>query len=348
MELRISPERESALSELFSEIGLGRVMRVEEELDPQLACAADVARRWGAGPGALCAMLTALVSYRLAMRGEEWWRCYRDFFAERPCPPDPRGAASAVGDFLRSCRGGILSRDAKLRRLGRVLSAEPALRRLVDSPADAILAGYRGLLSAVAGALGQDWEDKTVVFSLKMAYYACRGTSCPGSALPAEVPIPVDVRVSCASYSSGLVDVPPGADPVGAIMSSPRVAQRAWSAISASSGVPPLHIDTVIWTVGWAPRELDLEGARAAIRGSLERVLGPVLSEAVAREVAFRACPRRSAVHGRPRAPSGALLQVQADNPRLRPLPGVPVQAAQTHHQGQHPDRGAGEAGPAP
>ncbi|MDP7981678.1 MAG: N-glycosylase/DNA lyase [Conexivisphaerales archaeon] len=297
MELSVSAERGLVLSALFSEIGVGRVMRLEDELDPQLAFAADVARRWGAGPGSLCSMLTALVSYRLAMRGEDWWRCFRDFFLEHRCPPDPRGAAAAVGEFLRSCKGGVVARDVKLRRLERTLSAGPVLRRLVESPSDVILGDHRGLLSSLAASLGQRPEDKTIVFSLKMAYYACRGTSCPGAMLPADVPIPVDVRVSCASYSSGLVDVPPGVDPVRAIMSHPDVARRAWSTISRSSGVPPLHIDTVIWAVGWAPRELEVDEARAAIHRSLEPSLGPRLAAAVARELTVRACGSARAPH---------------------------------------------------
>jgi DNA-(apurinic or apyrimidinic site) lyase len=290
MEPSVSDERLRALSRLFSGIGLARVMELEDRLDPQLEFASDVARRWGTGPGALCSLLTALVSYRLAMRGEEWWRCFRDFFADHECPGDPRGAADAVGDFLKSCRGAAVARGVKLRRLERALAARPVLERLLASPREVLLADHRGLLAAVASALGQRPDDKTVVFSLKMAYYACRGTSCPGASLPMDVPIPVDVRISCASYSSGLVDVPAGSDPVRTVMAHPEVARRAWTDVALGSGIPPLHLDTVLWAIGWAPRDLGIEDARSRIYESLEPVIGDRLASAASGELARRPC----------------------------------------------------------
>ncbi|MGC9116573.1 MAG: N-glycosylase/DNA lyase [Conexivisphaera sp.] len=286
----MSEPRVRAVSEAFSEVGLDRVLAVEESLDPQFAFAADVARRWGAGPGSLCSMLAALVTYRLAMRGEEWWECFRDFFSGHECPGDPEGAARAVGQFLSSCRGGVVARDTKLRRLGKALAAGRWLRLVAESPREAILGEYGGLLSAIASALGQRPDDKTVVFSLKMAYYACRGSACPGAVLPMDVQIPVDVRVSCVSHSSGIIDVPPGADPVRTIMSRPEAARRAWSEVSRASGIPPLHLDTVIWRIGWAPRDLPVRDARAAAAGSLEPVLGPSLSARLAGELIVRGC----------------------------------------------------------
>jgi DNA-(apurinic or apyrimidinic site) lyase len=287
--VELSEGRARALSAAFGSVGLERVMEVEESLDPQLRSASEVARRWGAGPGSLCSLLTALISYRLAMRGEEWWACYRDFFGRKECPGDPAAAVAAVGEFLRSCRGGVIAREAKARRLERALAAAPALRRLVESPSEAILGDPRALLSALAAALGQDPQDKTIVFSLKMAYYACRGAECPGAVLPFHVGIPVDVRVSCVSHSSGLLEVASAVDPVRAIMSRPEVARRAWFEVSRGSGIPPLHLDSLIWIVGRAPRDLPPEEARAAISRSLGPVLGP-LARGLAEELVLRPC----------------------------------------------------------
>ncbi len=298
MDLRISEARARALAKALSSVGLERVMRLEDLLDPQLAAASEVARRWGAGTGALCAALTALISYRLAMRGEEWWACYRDFFSAHECPGDPRGAVDAVSEFASSCRGAMVARDAKLRRLRRALGAAEVLRELSEGPERVLLEGYGPFLASLARALGQGPDDKTIVFSLKMAYYACRGSRCPGAALPMDVPLPVDLRVSCVSYSSGLLDVPPGHDPVAAIMSRPEVARAAWSEVARGSGIPPLHIDTLIWLSGRWIREAGVEEARRSVAAALGPILGRELSSSLAAELAWRPCGGKG--HGGP------------------------------------------------
>jgi len=33
-------------------------------------------------------------------------------------------------------------------------------------------------------------------------------------------------------------------------MNKPRIAQRAWSAVAKKSGIPPLHLDSILWLIG--------------------------------------------------------------------------------------------------
>ncbi len=114
--------------------------------------------------------------------------------------------------------------------------------------------------------MGEKGFRKTTVFSVKIAYYAVRPLA-GRRPLTLDVPIPVDVRVACASISSGMVDAPSYRE----VVARPEAAQRAWGYVSRSSGIPVLHIDSILWVTGWAPRELPPGEARDMVASLLSR-----------------------------------------------------------------------------
>ncbi len=81
--------RVEELAGVLSKYGLRPVYCIEER-DPQYEAVARVYRRHGVSVAAVAAAVNALVSYRLAMKGEEWWQCWADFFAQLPRINDPR------------------------------------------------------------------------------------------------------------------------------------------------------------------------------------------------------------------------------------------------------------------
>ena len=285
----IDEARVRAVGEALRRLGLDGVLELEEVGDPQLSALRRLAAAVGRGAAAAYALAVALVSYRLAMRGEDWWKCAADRLSSAP-PSRPEDVVDNVIRFLEGCRGAALGRDQKIRRLEKLRARGLAiLRELMEDP-DAVTRDADGLLERLSKAMDEPAGRKTVTFAIKMAYYASRP---PGSRVPLRhgVPLPVDVRVACVTASSGIAS---SVRDYREIVRSPRPAQEAWAAVSRLSGIPTPHIDSVLWLTGWAPRDLGQERAREAIRGLLARVTDGATAELVARELTYRPCPKSS------------------------------------------------------
>ncbi len=251
------PARVVLVEERAREIGrllsgsLDAVLRLEEG-DPQLHAVARVAEARGAGVAAATSSLVALVSYRLTMRGEEWWDCYSRYFTSQPPPGNALEAGRLVAGFLDSCRGSLVQREAKKRRVERASRlAADVVDRLLREPWE-VLDSASWLITGYARALGQKPWRKTIVFSAKMAYYSARAGLGERVPAPRDAPIPVDVRVSCITYTSRMVEAPG----YRAILSNPIPAIQAWNIVSEESGIPPLNLDSLAWLTGWLPRDL--------------------------------------------------------------------------------------------
>ncbi len=261
---RINEERLEFIAEILSGLGLHRILILEEE-DPQYTAVGRVWRVQGAGPTAVLAVLNALVSYRLAMRGEDWWNCWADYHSQDRYESRLAVLASAELSFLENCRGSIVQREAKKRRVK--LAAHNCRDTLETLLLKLNLLRESGLwlVRGLARGLKAGENAKTIVFSAKMAYYALRWEEGRVPA-PGDVDIPVDVRVACFLYSTGIVNSESYRD----LVRSPVIAQKAVRLISQLTGIPPLNLDTVFWLSGWAPRDLSLEEANIYIR----RLLG--------------------------------------------------------------------------
>jgi len=285
---RVVEERVSRVGEALAAFGVESALRLEEHVDPQRRAALSVAREAGRGAGAVAGLLVALASYRLAMRGEEWWRCYGEYMAERLAGASTvRDVYSVVRGFLLSCRGAAIGREAKLRRVERAATlAEGLLASILRDPDLLLDSAFPGrLLSGLMKAFSERRPTKTLVFSVKIAYYHARreGELAP---LHLKAPIPVDVRVACLSYSSGMVEGPG----YRGLVSKPEAAWRAWSGVEDASGIPMPHLDTVAWLTGWAPRDLELEEARSRIAEVLASQVSRETALRIAGELAFRSC----------------------------------------------------------
>ena len=259
------------VAEALSRVGLEGVLCLEEE-DPQYHAVKHVAGRLGPGAAALLGALNALVSYRLAMRGEEWWWCWARTVSSGPVG-SVEEAVRREEEFLLSCRGSIVGREAKLRRLRRALAARDVLARLLADPRSVLPSGI-WLTGGLARALGAREWSKTIVFAAKIAYYAAR-TIAGRVPAPWDVDIPVDVRVACFLYSTGAVRAGSYRD----LVRRPRPAQEAVRSLAIKSGIPPLNLDTIFWRLGWIPRDLPPEEWERATSSITARCFpGSVLS----------------------------------------------------------------------
>ncbi|BAN89992.1 N-glycosylase/DNA lyase [Aeropyrum camini] len=286
MAQRLRWERVEGVARAFSRLSLGEVLAFEEQADPQYKLVSRLASEVGPGKAAVAALLTGLASYRLAMRGEEWWLCfYRHMRSSLPRAEGLEGVLRAVEGFLTSCSGAAIGREAKLRRVRKAASAAETLRGVLEDP-PALVEMAPQILEALRTALGEKGFRKTTVFSVKIAYYAVRPLA-GRRPLTLDVPIPVDVRVACASISSGMVDAPSYRE----VVARPEAAQRAWGYVSRSSGIPVLHIDSILWVTGWAPRELPPGEARDMVASLLSRALDREKALLLASELVRRPCP---------------------------------------------------------
>ncbi|MEB3691240.1 MAG: N-glycosylase/DNA lyase [Caldisphaeraceae archaeon] len=283
--MRVNWENVEGVATSLKAFGLRSALLLEEKLDPQFSAINALSSRIGKGYSAAYALAVSLISYKLAMKGEDWWACFSSFFSEKGVPKGYEELISNVVDFVNSCKGSIIGRERKLKRVHLFFANGKEIVLEVIKRPEIILESPSSLLKGVARSVNSSEWRKTVTFSIKMAYYAVkeRGEMKP---LYAEVPIPMDSRVSCITYTSALVD----SKGYKEIISNPRPAIEAWKAVSARSGIPPVHLDTLLWTTGWAPRDLSPDVAKERVAEVLSRVSKREVAISVAKRLIKRPC----------------------------------------------------------
>ncbi len=268
MRIKVNEEKARELGRILYEIGLEKVLLIEES-DPQLHAVSRVASTTSTGWAAVTASLVGLVSYRLAMKGEDWWNCYGEYFSETK-NPSLDSAYKRVISFIEDCPGAAIQRASKKRRIEKAFRG--AWKPLLDlySHPQRILASGSWLLNSFAAALKQEPWRKTIAFSVKMAYYAAKSLDRGPVPAPWDVPIPVDLRVSCITYSSGIVSARDWRE----VMRYPQTAIKAWDQVAREARIPPLNIDSILWMVGSVPKRIPVERARRMISERLSPILG--------------------------------------------------------------------------
>ncbi|MET1128689.1 MAG: N-glycosylase/DNA lyase [Thermoproteota archaeon] len=254
------------------------------ERDPQYDAVKVMVKCTGALSVAL-AVANAIVSYRLSVRGEEYWQEYARFIQRAAAAQITSDAnpADIVSEFLLESRGNRVQREQKAKRLEK---ARSLLKRLAANPSE--YTDLKRLRDELALSLGSDKASKTVVFAVKMAFYAFRALGMDVRNL-GEIDVPIDRRMSILTRSSGMLRVSPEL-----IMSRCRdAAVQAWRRVSAASGIPPLKLDTLLWLPMAGVRAIstraELEEARKLFAERLvnlsEGLVTRKAAEAVAREI---------------------------------------------------------------
>ncbi|WP_457620305.1 N-glycosylase/DNA lyase [Methanopyrus sp.] len=165
----------------------------------------------------------ALVSYQLSSPGEDWWREFSSYFRKRR----PDDIVREYTRFLPRSRGNRRLIRQKLYRLHR---AKTFLEGLTWQDAESYYRNMNRLRLDLARALDTDPRSKTVVFAVKMFGYALRLITGKFRPYPFEIPIPVDARIERVTRS--ITDDDP---------------RRYWDSIARQTGIPPLHLDSILW-----------------------------------------------------------------------------------------------------
>ncbi len=267
----INKERARELGALFCQLGVRGVKAFEDE-DPQMKSAITIEANCP-GTAATSFYINALVSYMLPMKGEKYWALFAEHIASS-CPRGWEPTVEAVKDFTRSVhRFGVRQKLNRLDIIKGCGEVEGFIRT----------GDYVGLWHETARCLRTQKDKKTVVFSVKMAYYGRRAAGNP-DVLPTEIPIPVDRRVARASILSGLIE---GGSSIEELMRRYRIVARAWGIVADISRVPSLHLDSVLWVITsyWelsSPQEV----LRSLPKALIEKV-GEDLLLAIIRELLF-------------------------------------------------------------
>ena len=229
--VEINEDRVRAIGEALRELGLGEAYRFEER-DPQFKAILDLCRAIGDYPTvAKLTVLNSIVSYMLKGRGEDHWAYFSRYFTRRRPVEICRDFEEYASASPYLARG----RDAKLARVSK-------LCRFIRGSVD--LTNLNNLWSLLARALDSDGNSKTIVFAVKMAYYAAKACGVKVE-LPQNLPIPVDYRVATLTRCSGLVN-----GDVEYLMRNQRLVQRAWGMVSNLAGIPQLNLDSILWVLG--------------------------------------------------------------------------------------------------
>ncbi len=223
-------------------VGVEGARWVEERLDEQYAAISHLVRSTDPNTAARVVLSAALVSYQLSGTGEAWWWEVARWFSERRVDD----VSDAFRAFLPGSKNNRRFVNAKLRRLER---ARPLVESLTAEDCGDFLDLWRRVYTVMRAQPGA----KTVVFAVKMCGYAWRAWSGDFRPFPMEIPIPADRRVEHITKRLG------GEDP-----------RAFWQRVAEASGVPPLHIDSVIW-VAWNPEKREEIRKRFGIPPELEK-----------------------------------------------------------------------------
>jgi len=233
--------RVSFLGHLLKELGLEYFLELET-LDPQYRHLKNLSTRFSVKELALISILGSIVAYRLSKRGEEYWKELVDYFSRTSAVRDSTSLVKDFMEFLQLSEANKLLLRQKLNRIERLVRRKFHERLLKHF--DEYAQDLSKLWDDLAASLNANKEAKTVVFAVKMFYYAVRAASDQLLEIPYEIPIPVDLRVLRTSYKLGLISN------YKFSQKHVKIVQSAWHRVAEISGIPPLHIDVLLWMLG--------------------------------------------------------------------------------------------------
>ncbi|MFB6469981.1 MAG: N-glycosylase/DNA lyase [Vulcanisaeta sp. AZ3] len=233
----------NTIASTLHELGIEWIRKFEEK-DPQFLAIkrlCDVTHDLGVT--LKLTILNALISYQLTGKGEDHWNYFANYFISNK-PSD------LCRDFTNYTMSSKYLARYKASRIKRINTVCPKLIKLDLTDYIKDLVKLWRLINEIVGGSG---DEKTIVFSVKMAYYVSR--TCGHSIeVPMEIPIPVDYRVTVITICSGLINInneKSATELAKEIMiKRKKEIQEIWSDIAKSSGVPPLNLDSVVWVLG--------------------------------------------------------------------------------------------------
>ncbi|ASJ00709.1 N-glycosylase/DNA lyase [Thermococcus gorgonarius] len=227
-------EKIKKLEGTLRKLGVGCARTVEEKVDLQFDALKNLHENLGDDELFLkLVVANSIVSYQLSGKGEDWWWEFSRYFSENP-PGEEIAKAYAL--FLPNSQTNRRLTAGKVKRLQKL---EPFLDRLTLEDLRYYFRDMKGLRDDLAKAMNAKRDAKTIVFAIKMFGYAGRIAFGEFIPYPMEIEIPEDVRIK--AYTERFTNEPP---------------VSFWKKIAEKTGIPPLHIDSILWPVLGGKREV--------------------------------------------------------------------------------------------
>lgn len=231
----IDHDRVSLVAKALSRIPLSSI-KVIEYSDPQYEAVKKIALAYGV-TGIVAVIANSLVSYRLPVQGETYWKTFAEYLSTRRRPGSFEDLLATIEEFVSST---VRARALASQKLGRIRKALGALQELYTSPYE-----YRDLaklLDLLTTHMRGRGVEKTIVFAAKMAYYfyTALGYSVSNANT---VPLPVDRRVAILTSTSRIIRAPVR-DIMGRYLDTTIT---VWRRVSELAGIPLINMDAVIW-----------------------------------------------------------------------------------------------------
>jgi N-glycosylase/DNA lyase len=285
-------DRVSAVTRVLAALGPS-VFDSADRLEPEWPVLERIAGL-SAGTDIVLTLALALSDYQLGSgKADAYWAEAGQLVDE--APPTATAEVMKLMDALMQRPVAARLATDKLKRVQRLLTS--------GIPA-ATSAGVERLGEAGAEAL---WEDlgrtfggrhaKTVVFAMKTVGLLHLCATGSRLMLPADLPIPVDLRVARISVASGLIPPPTGMDVAAAMRSPGDVAERCrgeiiavWRSVADGVGLVAPRLDSLLWQVAEPLQDYtrDPPKARTSMVDALARFGAPVTAaEAAVTELTY-------------------------------------------------------------
>jgi len=217
-------DRVNKLKYIIKSLGIESARLIEEKIDLQYTYLKNLKEKLDNDELFLrLIILNALVSYQLSTTGERWWK----EFSEYPWGYISENITEEYIKFLSNSKGNRRFLEGKIKRIRRLkyFINTLSLRRFkyyYNNMAD--------LRNALAKVLNTKGYSKTVVFAVKIFGYGGRMVFNRFIPYPYTIEIPKDSRIERYTMKFTEGDV-----------------LKFWSEIARDTGVPPLHIDSLLW-----------------------------------------------------------------------------------------------------
>lgn len=246
----VNENRLEKVAKIIKDIGLKTVYAIEDE-DPQLKALKTIYEKTGhIGYVCLLAVANALISYKLTVKGEKYWSEFSKHMAATS--PEYKRVFENIKEFLVKTKLNVFAKNSKVKRLTKFLKS-PIATEIYVRP-QLYRQDLERLRYGIAKATNANPNAKTIVFSVKMFYYAYYSSTGERPIVPYTIPLPVDIRISTLTISSGIIDVI-GVEKLKnkALYLLGRKAddvRRVWFKVSLLSRIPSLNIDSLLWPIG--------------------------------------------------------------------------------------------------
>ncbi len=230
------------LKNILTKLGVESAKTIEENVDLQYYYLKNLYKRLKNDELFLkLVILNSIVSYQLTTTGENWWREFSEYnwntffnfnkFVSISMDNQTIDSDEIINNyisFLNNSKGNKRLLKIKMKRINKL---GPLLNELDINKLKYYYMNMVLLRQDIAKQLNTKPNSKTVVFTVKMFGYASRIVFKEFIAYPYEIEIPKDSRIE--KYTKKFTE---------------KNVLEFWNNISKDTKIPPLHIDSILWS----------------------------------------------------------------------------------------------------